>query len=88
VTRSPGASLPSAIIDQIQSAISAAIYGYGIVYRLSENWPSSCVYVGRPCAKHSARALVGLVEFRQGSSGGAVITSDADAFLSRVLVTM
>jgi GntR family transcriptional regulator, transcriptional repressor for pyruvate dehydrogenase complex len=89
VTSSPGAGLPSAIIEQIQSAIFRGELRVGD--RLPPERDLAVQFaVSRPTVREALRSLelVGLMEFRQGSNGGGIITNGADGFLSRALVMM
>jgi DNA-binding FadR family transcriptional regulator len=89
IASSPGASLPSAIIEQIQSAI------FRDELRVGDRLPperdlATGFGVSRPTVREALRALelVGLLEFRQGATGGGIVASSADGFLGKALVLM
>jgi DNA-binding FadR family transcriptional regulator len=85
----PGAGLPAAIIEQIQSAIFRDELRVGD--RLPPERDLAALFgVSRPTVREALRALqlVGLLEFRQGSNGGGIVASSADGFLGKALVLM
>lgn len=85
----PGGSLPSAIIDQIQSAVFRGELRVGD--RLPPERDLATQFgVSRPTVREALRALelVGLLEFRQGSSGGGIVANGADVFISKALVLL
>lgn len=89
IASTPGASLPSAIIEQIQSAI------FRDELRVGDRLPperdlATQFGVSRPTVREALRALqlVGLLEFRQGPTGGGIVASSADGFLGQALVLM